>query len=277
MTPINANDETYAKGKFRGKDVLYTEKRILSASIPKGYYRYEIRHSDQNENKPVELARSIVVNFWGTMITNEPIQLDTRSSLIFRPKDVSYNGAVQKLTDYTSSHAPKEKQIFKLEPLPEEQRFLTYSDSEKDRETGCIGHLRGDFDNGKAFFTTWFDHQENLNKEPFKSEFDKVINWLREEGNPLHSFSDMRIYCQTLGYKGDMKTDRKSYAYGVETEGYRYCFRMIPEHGDYNFYCYCYDKSAAKERSAPEAVKSEEAKTEPVKTKPAKKKEEMSL
>ena len=271
MTPINANDETYAKGKFRGKDVLYTEKRILSSTVPKGYYRYEIRHSDQNENKPVELARSIVVNFWGTMITNEPIQLDARSTLTFRSKDVSYNGAVQKLSDYTSSHAPKEKQIFKLEPLPEEQRFLVFSDSEKDKDTGCIGHLRGDFDKGDSFFTTWFDHQENLNKEPFKKEFDAVINWLREAENPLHSFSDMRLYCQTFGYKGDMNHDRKSYAYGVETPGYRYCFRMIPERGDYHFYVCCYDKSAAKALEQPEMVNADSVKTKPVR------KEEMAL
>lgn len=131
----------------------------------------------------------------------------------------------------------------KIRPLTEEERSYTYSQSTQIMaQTGCIGHLRGDFDtNGKGFFTTWDDHQKQYKTEQFKTELDEVINSLRfSEDGFLKDRSSMSAfmsdhpeaiyqgnYCMEAGFRVDTKDDS-------------YLFRCNPTPGDYNFYCYCY-------------------------------------
>ena len=40
-------------------------------------------------------------------------------------------------------------------------------------QTGCIGHLRGDFGSGQEFYTSWFDHRREYKTDEFKAEFDE--------------------------------------------------------------------------------------------------------
>lgn len=44
------------------------------------------------------------------------------------------------------------------------ERNYCYTDSQQlDKQTGCIGHLRGDMDkSGNGFFTSWWDHCPEL-------------------------------------------------------------------------------------------------------------------
>ena len=66
---------------------------------------------------------------------------------------------------------------FKVEPVPAEQRDWLYSDSVKDAERGCIGHLRFDTGrSGKEFWTSWWPHNEALNRQPFKKELDQALH-----------------------------------------------------------------------------------------------------
>ena len=51
---------------------------------------------------------------------------------------------------------------FEIRPFSPEEAALFYSNDEKDKELGCIGHLRGDFGHkGREFWHTWFDHQSS--------------------------------------------------------------------------------------------------------------------
>lgn len=61
------------------------------------------------------------------------------------------------------------------------ERNYCYTDSQQlDKQTGCIGHLRGDMDkSGNGFFTSWWDHCPELKTQAFKDEFDDFINALR--------------------------------------------------------------------------------------------------
>ena len=60
------------------------------------------------------------------------------------------------------------------------ERNYCYTDSQQlDKQTGCIGHLRGDMDkSGNGFFTSWWDHCPELKTQAFKDEFDDFINAL---------------------------------------------------------------------------------------------------
>lgn len=132
---------------------------------------------------------------------------------------------------------------FHLRPARPDEASLFYSaqDQVQDRELACIGHLRLDFGHhGREFWTSWWPHNnDELNVQPFKKEFDELVNALREDG-PLQNLSAMSRYCAANdeGVLGD----GGSYGYIAESERYRYCLRFIPRQGDYNGYIYAYDK-----------------------------------
>ena len=71
-----------------------------------------------------------------------------------------------------------------------EEEKLCFRDSERTKEYGWIGYLRGDFGrSGEEFHSTWFEGDNpELNNEQFKELFDSVINILRQDGD---LFSDI--------------------------------------------------------------------------------------
>ena len=58
-----------------GNKMLYTGSRCDRTTVPEGAYMYEVREDDELQGIPCEIAPSIGVNFWGTLITDEPIRL----------------------------------------------------------------------------------------------------------------------------------------------------------------------------------------------------------
>lgn len=133
-----------------------------------------------------------------------------------------------------------------IRPLDAEERKFAYSDPELDEPTGCIGHLRGDMgSSGKLFYTTWENHNEQLNDKPFRMEIDTVINALRGDtqfGGILKSRDEMRNYCYDHLDSGFQGNYCEEYGFRIDTDSHSYILRCNPKPGDYNFYCYCYDK-----------------------------------
>lgn len=132
----------------------------------------------------------------------------------------------------------------KIRALTQSEQKYTYTQSmQLNGQTGCIGHLRGDFgSSGNNFYTTWFDAREHLKTDEFKAELDMVINTLREDKEPLHNRYDMAAYlaeCPDAVYKGTYYTE---YGLRVDTDKYAFLLRCNPAKGEYNFYCYCYVK-----------------------------------
>lgn len=129
-----------------------------------------------------------------------------------------------------------------IRPLtPEEQKY-TYSQSvQLEGQTGCIGHLRGDFaDSGYGFYTTWFDTREQWKTDEFKAELDEVINELREDKGLLHNRYDMRAFARRYPVSAFQGNHCVEYGFRADTEKHAFLFRCNPIRGDYNFYCYCY-------------------------------------
>ena len=119
-----------------------------------------------------------------------------------------------------------------------------------------IGHLRGDFGtDGNEFHTTWWPHQNDaLNTHEFKSDIDRVVNWLREGFAPLKDRSTMRRFCELRGRVFNAEEAIwPPCGFSIHTKNYQYMLRCIPRKGDYNFYLYCYDKEAREqERTTPQ-------------------------
>lgn len=136
-----------------------------------------------------------------------------------------------------------------LRELKKEEKNYTYSRSrEEEQVLPCIGHLRGDFgSSGNEFYSTWFEHNSELKTQEFSKELTSVINALRfgnEHGKLMANRSDMARYCYShpdSRIEGNYTTE---YGFRADTEKYSFLFRLNLNRGDYNFYCYCYEKEA---------------------------------
>ena len=126
--------------------------------------------------------------------------------------------------------------------LTQPEQKYTYSQSTQIAgQTGCIGHLRGDFDSsGNGFFTTWDDHWDRWKTDEFKAELDEVINTLREGKGLLHNRRDMAAFARANPDAAFMGNYCTEYGFRVDMDKHAFLLRCNPTKGDYNFYCYCY-------------------------------------
>ena len=128
--------------------------------------------------------------------------------------------------------------------LTEAERKYTFSQSRQlSMQTGLIGYLRADFGStGKEFYSTWNDFRKDLKTDDFKKEFDLVINSYRfGDGEFLSGRSTMSKFCYEHP-ESSYEDDRNQYGVRVDTERYSYLMRLNPNRGEYNLYCYCYQK-----------------------------------
>lgn len=264
---MDARLENFRKIEFQGKISLFTNNRIDIATMPEGLHRYEIRHADNDWGNTCQLAYSIHVNHFGTLITNEEIQLRPDAYLDFKLEDLNFlaDGYVS-IDEYAEQHPPVKKTVFTIHPIVGDKTEWLYSDSSKDTERGIIGHMRGDFGDGNEFWTTWWPHQDELNKQPFKTEFTSVIEWLRQDYGPLKNLSSMSDFCQAR--EDDAKLNdgaRHEYGFQIETPSFQYFLRCNPVPRDYNMYIYCCDREAQRQHDIETPKKEKESVLEQLK------------
>lgn len=88
----NVLNASYEVIKLFGKKVLFTSERIRDADLPKGIYKYEVRHDDECQGIMREIAKRIFVNHWGTILSKEEIDLGADGyRLINEDKDVKWS------------------------------------------------------------------------------------------------------------------------------------------------------------------------------------------
>lgn len=93
MARYNAMEETYTEIQVLGKPALFHDLRLDRNTVPKGLYLYEVRHDDEGWGNPVQIAKGILVNHFGTILTREPIKLSPYGYLDIDPeKDWNYAG-----------------------------------------------------------------------------------------------------------------------------------------------------------------------------------------
>lgn len=74
----NANEISYQRVLLFGQyDALLSRERIDRATIPKGLYCYDIRHSESNWSAPTAIEPDVRVNRYGTILCKEPIELNS--------------------------------------------------------------------------------------------------------------------------------------------------------------------------------------------------------
>lgn len=120
--------------------------------------------------------------------------------------------------------------------LPEERAYTYSQSSQIESQCGCIGHLRADFGEGTAFFSSWTDHRADLKTDEFREEINRVIDFMRD--SIFHTRDTLRKYCYSH-LEGSFGNDRE-WGVRVDTDKFSYLFRLNPNRGEYNIYCYCY-------------------------------------
>ncbi|MGC4019981.1 MAG: hypothetical protein QM793_12650 [Muricomes sp.] len=111
MARYDAMKETFMEMEVLGKPVLFHNMRIDRNSIPKGLYLYEVRSDDDGCGDPVQIAKGIMVNHFGSIITREPIRLPADGYLNIDPeKDWSYAGGACRTVKEFQKKYPTVKQ-----------------------------------------------------------------------------------------------------------------------------------------------------------------------
>lgn len=125
----------------------------------------------------------------------------------------------------------------KISVADKSEEKLFYSCDDEGIKAARVGHLRLDFGSGKEFYGTWFEGSAGLNDQAFKDNQNMVINSLRN--TLLKNREAMSDYIREhdsldLGGRGD--------GFKVQTDSNVFYLRCFPKAGEYDCYCYCYDR-----------------------------------
>ena len=103
----DANRLNYDAVTIFGKPALFTDWRIDRDTVPHGLYHYELRHEDEDWGSPCQIAKGILVNFFGTILTAEPIPLDEDGRRDFDSAELVY-------TEYNTASIHKYLSLYGL-------------------------------------------------------------------------------------------------------------------------------------------------------------------
>lgn len=112
---LDAMKEVFEEVAVLGKPMLFTPCRIERGTVPQGLYMYEVRHDDDCRGDPVQIAKWVMVNHWGTLISSTPIWLDSykTENNAFRDidseKDWHYEGVDSTIKEYIKAPAANPK------------------------------------------------------------------------------------------------------------------------------------------------------------------------
>ena len=110
MARFNAMTEHFEEVTILNKPALFTSLRIDRNTVPRGYHYYEIRHDDDCQGDAVQIARGIMVNHWGGVITRDVISLPSDGYLNIEPEALNFvMGTCVTMKDFMEKYPAKIK------------------------------------------------------------------------------------------------------------------------------------------------------------------------
>lgn len=79
----NALEEEFEVVTVCNIPMLFTSSRVDRATIPQGLYAYDVRHSDDDWGKPVEISTHVWVNHFGTLLSKNKLPLQSDGENVF--------------------------------------------------------------------------------------------------------------------------------------------------------------------------------------------------
>ncbi len=68
----------------------FSDQRIDRSTVPEGRYQYEVADDDESQGEPSRIKRCIMVNFFGTLISDTPLPLGNGSALWLQDGDFEW-------------------------------------------------------------------------------------------------------------------------------------------------------------------------------------------
>lgn len=87
---VDARTEHFEEITIFDEPALFTSLRIDPSTIPVGVYKYEIRHDDECQGIACEVARRIIVNHWGSILTLRPLDLGDEGRIFMDGNEINY-------------------------------------------------------------------------------------------------------------------------------------------------------------------------------------------
>lgn len=101
----NIEDINFEEMTIFNKPVLFTPYRISSCDLPKGIYKYECQHDDEQNGVITMIGKCIHVNFIGTILSSKKIALYQGYRNVNETKDIIFHDTKDiKLADYLKKH-----------------------------------------------------------------------------------------------------------------------------------------------------------------------------
>ena len=105
MGRYDAMNESFEEVEILGSPALFTSLRIDRSTVPPGYELYEVRHDDDYTGDAVQIARRIVVNHWGSLITRGEIAMPNGMYMDIEPIDLNYGtGDCRSMMDFMTKY-----------------------------------------------------------------------------------------------------------------------------------------------------------------------------
>jgi len=236
----NAMKEEFEEIIILGKPAILSSERISRWSVPHGYHLYEIQRDDIAFGGAFQISSTLFGKLWGSIITLDKIDLPSDGCLKIKREALIYNtGDCGSMEEFMEKYPPE----FEHQLLPTHDKDLLFFqlDGEAAERHGAIGHMRVNFgEYGQEFLAKWFDSQKHLKTPEFMRKFNKIIHFLRGNGQyaPFASRRDLEMYCAENPGK---KLTSQGNGYLIRTEDYSLYFRCLPHTGNYDVDCYVYD------------------------------------
>lgn len=106
----HASEITYDEVTLLGIPALLTDWRVDRATTPDGLHLYELRHADEDWGEPCQAAKGILVNFYGSILTVQPLPIPASGYLDFDTQELVYveDDACATLDEFTQKHGRSE-------------------------------------------------------------------------------------------------------------------------------------------------------------------------
>ena len=125
----------------------------------------------------------------------------------------------------------------KITAADKSEEKLFYACDEEEIKAAKIGHMRFDFGNGRAFYGSWFGCNVALNDDEFRAEFNELTKELRQG-----LLKDRTAMAKYISENPSLDLGSRGNGYKVQTNEHTYYLRCKPQPGDYDCYCFCYER-----------------------------------
>ncbi len=99
-----------------GSPALFTNGRINHATVPKGWYSYDLRGSDRDHGRPATLERRVTSNHAGAVVLPAPVPFPAGQDFLYAEEAFHFLGEELTLVAFCQEH--------RLPIPPESQRYI---------------------------------------------------------------------------------------------------------------------------------------------------------